>query len=225
MRSDATWCMKRDRWPEADRAAWRHALRGDDWLDDIGPAHHWRPKTREKYAESYGHWLAWLEDEGELQPERPSARATRERLQRYARWMRDRVAPVTVRIRLEDLKAVLDAIDPRPAPEPFRDLLARLPNTPVRDKRRQLRDPADLIELGRALMRRAEDGEFGPPRYNAVAFRDGLLIALAAWRPLRRGNLAGLKLGEHVQRVDGELRIVIERDETELAPISTGHPA
>lgn len=214
MRSDATWCLKQESWPDADRTAWRHALRGDDWLDDVGPAHHWRQKTREKYGASYGHWLAWLEDEGELRAQPPSSRATRERLHRYARWMRDRVAPVTVRMRLEDLKAVLDAIDPRPDPAPFRDLLARLPRTPSRDKRRQLRDPADLIELGRSLMRRAEVGEFGPPRYNAVAFRDGLLIALAAWRPLRRGNLATLRIGEHVKRIDGELRIVIARDET-----------
>jgi integrase len=110
-------------------------------------------------------------------------------------------------------------------PEIFRKILDRLPRTPSRDKRRQLRDPVELIDLGYDLMARAETGEFGPPRYNAVGYRDGLIIALCASRPLRRGNLAALRIGVHLQNIAGVMRIVIPREETKTrVPIDMTWP-
>ncbi len=215
MARGATRCMRMRDWPSPDRAAWEAALKGADWLDDPGAGFHWRPKTRIKYASAYGHWLAWLSDEALLDPSTPPrARVTPERLISYANWVRARVAPVTARIRIEDLKAVLDAIDPGPPIDALSVLLRRLPNTPSRDKRRMLRDPIELIALGLRLMEEAENETERPPRFVATQYRDGLMIAFAAWRPLRASNLAALSLTRHLRRVNGVLRIVIPRDET-----------
>ncbi len=99
MKPSATWCLHLPNWPSYDRSAWEAAFNGEDWLDDAGPGFHLRPKTREKYAEGYGHWLAWLSDHGLLNLETPPAlRVTLERLVAYAKWMQGKVAPVTVRM-------------------------------------------------------------------------------------------------------------------------------
>ncbi|NDR55665.1 MULTISPECIES: tyrosine-type recombinase/integrase [Aliiruegeria] len=226
MKPSATWCLHLLNWPEVDRDAWNAAFVGEDWLDDAGPGFHLRPKTREKYAEEYGHWLAWLSDEGLLDPQAaPASRVTQEHLAAYATWMRDRVAPVTVRMRVEGLGHALALMDQAHSPEVFRKILDRLPKTPSRDKRRQLRDPVELIDLGHELMSRAENGAFGPPRYNAVGYRDGLIIALCANRPLRRSNLAALRIGVHLRNVAGVLRIVIPSEETKTrVPIDMSWP-
>lgn len=215
MKRGATWCMHWPDWPPPDRTAWDRAFQDGDWLDEAGPGAHLRPKTREKYAESYGHWLAWLADEGLLDIGRtPAERLTQDRLTAYVTWMRGRVAPVTAHIRIEDLGLALNLIDPLYDRQMVKAALDRMPKTAVRDKRRQMRDPIDLIQLGQSLMDQAEAGDFGPPRYNAVAYRDGLIISLLAWRPLRRRNLAALRITDHLHDRNGTLHIVIPGDET-----------
>jgi integrase/recombinase XerD len=56
----------------------------------------------------------------------------------------------------------------------------------------------ELLALGMHLMDAAEKAP--TPRLAALAFRDGLVIALLALRPLRRKNLAGLIIGVTLQR-------------------------
>lgn len=221
-----TWTLKHADWPAPDRRAWSLAFQGGDWLDGAGPGGHLSEKTREGYESAYGHWLAWLFDVALLDPnEPPGVRATLERLYAYASWMRPRVAANTVRMRIERLRAVLDLIDPRFDRALFARVLDRLPQHPSRDKRRQLRDPVELIAVGEALMSKSEAGGFGPSRYNAVGFRDGLMIGFAAWRPLRRRNLAGLRLGVHIAVEADPIRIVISAEETKQgAPINMTWP-
>jgi integrase len=70
----------------------------------------------------------------------------------------------------------------------------------VRDKRARMRSAPELVELGKKLMRRAETDRTKPSLTRAVSYRDGLMIALLAHRPLRRSNLAAIKLGRHLIR-------------------------
>jgi site-specific recombinase XerD len=69
---------------------------------------------------------------------------------------------------------------------------------PSRAKLSRLRHPRRLLALGMTLMREAER----EPRamFAARGFRDGLLIAVLAACPLRRANMAGLRLGSSLQR-------------------------
>ena len=68
----------------------------------------------------------------------------------------------------------------------------------VRNKRARLRPASELVRLGKKLIWKAETAIEKPPLTRAVWFRDGLIIALLAHRPLRLSNLAGVTLGRHL---------------------------
>jgi hypothetical protein len=86
----------------------------------------------------------------------------------------------------------------------LRRVLARLEATAksVRDKRSRLRGAGELLALGQRLMQAAETGG-EEPRQRAQHYRDGLMIATLACRPLRLSNLVGLELGRQLKRRDG----------------------
>jgi integrase len=91
----------------------------------------------------------------------------------------------------------------------------RARHRPARDKRPRLVGADELFGLGLDLMARAA----GTPRQQAVQYRDGLAIALLAARPLRRANLAGLRLGASLVRQRGGWWILLPGAETK-----TGEP-
>jgi integrase len=63
-------------------------------------------------------------------------------------------------------------------------------------------------------MQDAHQSEDLSHRARAVAFRDGLVIALLAFRPLRLRNFASLQLGYHLHRTFNGYRIEIPGEET-----------
>ena len=78
----------------------------------------------------------------------------------------------------------------------------RARHVPARSKRDRLVGSADLLELGVQLMEGAP--ALTTDRLRAMQFRDGLIIAFLAARPLRLRNLAGLELERTlVARGDG----------------------
>ena len=61
-------CLPLAAWPAVDQACWLAATRHGDLLLDDGPAAHLRPGSLDKHADGYGRWLAWLAEQGELEP-------------------------------------------------------------------------------------------------------------------------------------------------------------
>ncbi len=81
----------------------------------------------------------------------------------------------------------------------------------------------ELVTLGMDLMASAETEPTS--RLAALAFRDGLVIALLALRPLRRKNLAGLVVDVTLQRAGGGWVIRIPAEDTKTrAPIEYHWP-
>src|SRR5262249_59556123 len=70
----------------------------------------------------------------------------------------------------------------------------------VRDKRLRVVPPETLFRLGAELMNAANDPETGTTLKRASCYRDGLMIALLAARPLRRRNFARVEIGAHLVR-------------------------
>jgi len=74
---------------------------------------------------------------------------------------------------------------------------------------------SQLLELG---LKRMDANRPDPARKigksAATAYRDGLMIALLAFIPLRRKNLAALEIGRHVIQDDERWFIVVPRTET-----------
>ena len=94
----------------------------------------------------------------------------------------------------------------------------------TRNKAQRLRHALALLELGVALMQGAPLA--GTRLSHAVRYRDGLIIALLAMRPLRARNFLGLILGRHLVRQDGRWWILIAASETKnRRPVEVPFPA
>jgi integrase/recombinase XerD len=204
-------------WPAADRAAWMAALAPGDVLEPGGAAARWRAHSRRNVEGGWGHFLAWLARDGRLdEGVGPQARATPERMAAYVTALRARDnAPQTVLLRLEHLDRFLGAVAPGCDRRWLKRLLACLRTTAGsgRDKRARLQSAHELFALGLRLMTLAEVEE-RTSLHRAAVYRDGLMIALLAARPLRRRNFAALELGRHLQRDGGGWRLVISGAET-----------
>ncbi len=196
-------CMPFDEWPAQDQEAWQAALQPAGLLEDGGVAANWAAGSRRMAIDGYGHWLGWLDRTEQLDPTASAAsRATRERVQAYAEAAANRLAPMTVQTRINELSRSLRAI----APEQDWKWIARAADrlrsqaVPVREKRPRMQDAQTVVDLGVDMMRRAHasDPHFAVQR--AVLYRDGLIIALLACRPLRMRSFAGLTLEQHLVR-------------------------
>jgi integrase/recombinase XerD len=203
-------------WPEADGRAWEAALTAGDVFDDGGVATPWRTSTRTDAITGYGYWLKFVVDQDPALLElNPAERATPARLRAYLQTLLSRMSAMGAATALGHLVLALRAI----APDYDRTRLHALHNAVQRmarprDKRAKLVSAERLVGLGRQLMRQAErDGVVEGLR----AYRDGLLIALLAARPLRLGNLAGLRLDRHVEIHGDHVALNLSGDETKNA--------
>jgi integrase len=197
-------CKPVEDWPQHDRQLWHAALQGGDLLEEGGcRADHSQYSNRE-IEKGYGRWLTWLDGNGPLDAEiAPGSRITPGRVRAYAAELEARNASGTVIARLIELKVMATIID-RGRDWSFICRIAasiRARHKPAREKRHRLVPIERLFELGLDLMA-AADTEATPLR-RFKTYRDGLLIAALASRPLRRQNLTGLVLGRTlVQRGD-----------------------
>ena len=209
-------CMPIDEWPVVDRKALEAATDAVDLLDEGGLAAHWSAATRTKVIKSYGRWLTFLYLNGALDDvDEPAARVSRELLESYFKELRSIVAPVTVRGRILDLHEALRVMVPGADLSMLNRLYKRLNHAePVRDKRAKVHHPARLIDLGITLMERATLEPVARPAWRAVRYRDGLMIACLAARPLRRRTFCRLAIGKSLVRVDDSYLLRIPADET-----------
>jgi integrase/recombinase XerD len=198
-------CLPLTAWPALDQAGWAAATSPGDLLLDAGPAARLKPGSLDTLADGYGRWLGWLAAAGRLDPEAaPAARVTREAVQAYVAALRLVNAPQTVLNRIADLATVLRWLAPEHDGSWLRAIQARLRGrvgtAPQDHKRTRLRSAHELLALGHQLMVRAVTGAALAAGTRARLYRDGLLIALLASRPLRLANLVQLTLGRELVR-------------------------
>ncbi|HEY1432888.1 MAG TPA: tyrosine-type recombinase/integrase, partial [Stellaceae bacterium] len=188
-------CKPLDEWPAADRALWQAALMPGDLFDDGGARARHSEISNRNAVYGYGRWLTCLDRHGWLDDaSSPADRITPARVRAYIPDLERHNATQTVLNRLQELYAVALVMDPD------RDWSwihrfhshVRTRHRPARPKRARLVPVWDLFNLGLSLMASAEQET--TPCKRAMVFRDGLIIALLALRPLRLRNLAGLVL-------------------------------
>lgn len=194
-------------WPEVDRRAWEAAVRPPAFPHPGGAAGSWRTASRRSALGAYGRWLAWLEAEGvDLATEQPWERMTEERLRRYLDTLAPGRSPFTVAGYVCVLWIMLRALYRERDWSWLRQVHLHLRRTarPVRDKAARLVPAQEALQLGLDLIAKASarldgpDREATDPRERVAAardYRDGLLIALLAQRPLRVKNLLGIEIG------------------------------
>jgi integrase/recombinase XerD len=203
-------------WPEPDRAIWLAALAPGDLLDEGGARSLRRSASNANLKFEYGRWLASLLYTGRLTPgdnAPPASRITVEAVSAYHSCMKGAVGTGTQIQRLVQLLIMARLLDPVADWSWLLPIIASLRRThrPVRTKADVLVETRDLFALGSDLMTQAE-ALSGWER--ALRYRDGLIIALLALRPLRIGNFASLETGRHLHLRGAEWWIYLAPEET-----------
>ncbi len=219
MKKVATSAFRFSAWPVADQDAWHRAVAPPNLLnEEIGYACRWRPSTQELIKVAYGCWLAFLQDTGAfIASEDPAMRVNLARVTAYWASMEAvGLAPNTVGNRLQHLGDAIRAMFPSQDWQWLRLGACRVQAKakPLRDKKARMQPAEDVLKLGLDMIHAAENDRFRAPVDRAVIFRDGLLICLFTLVPLRRANMAGIIVGEHLIKRGDKWMLSFDGSET-----------
>ncbi|MFC4171421.1 tyrosine-type recombinase/integrase [Microvirga sp. GCM10011540] len=216
------WALPVAEWPLGDRQAWMTAQMTGDVFDEEGRAAHWAARTRQTNEQHYGRWLGYLRWVGILdEAAAPADRVTRETVRAYNRHLETIVAPRTRLSMLVGLKVMMQAMAPDRCWRWLQDACNRVQINakPSRDKRARMRPTAEIFAA--ALTEMEQLPPSGLTLRQALAYRDALMLALLALRPLRLKNFASLELGRHLVPTEGTWLIIIPAAETKThQPVS-----
>jgi len=201
--------------PMADRLAWEAATRTGDRLENGGPAGHWRERSKRTVWYAYRRWLGHLKRHDPRSLSLPPAdRITEERVRVYVAALQATTAPGGTHNYIKHLYDAARVMAPDRSWGWLHELAKRLERLIVPpNKRRRMVGAAALVDLAASLMARAEELFDDDPRTAALLHRDGLVIALLSARPIRRRNLAMIRIGRHLVRDEVGYRLVFERHE------------
>ena len=123
---------------------------------------------------------------------------TRENLAAYVAHLRKIVAPKTQLSMLVGLKVTIKAMAPDRSWRWLQDLCNRIQRTakPSKEKRLLVRSSEEIYSTALQELDRATNET--PDLEAAIAFRDALMLALLAARPLRVKNMTAIEIGRHL---------------------------
>ncbi len=212
VRRRAARILRIEDWPASDRRAWAGLARAGDPFDDPNPAEDWSPATRRKYAEGYGVWLAHLRRSNALADADPAARVMPAAVHAFVDEIRREVAPATAHGWYVGLMMAIRAMAPD-GDWAWMTPIARRLERRIEPAGRLVPATSDaLFRAGLDAMAAAE--QHTKPLDRAVRFRDGLIVAVLASRPVRRRNLAMMRLGVHLVRHPTGYGVTFEDGET-----------
>ena len=207
-------CMKPVLWSAADKAAWTRARVAGDILEPGGPASRWRPATVRKAESCYGRFQTWLTCSGlDVPDDRPAAGVTRDNVLGYIQALRELNASMTVSWRINGLHDMVIVLNPAGDFSWLARIACNLEaqSAPSRDKASRVVPTDELKRLGLRIMLKA--GKERCPEAVAVPRQLGLMIDLLAVVPIRRKNLASIRIDVHLRRVGEHFRLVIPPEE------------
>ena len=222
-------CLRVEHWPASDRGAWASAIHAGDLLEPGGPAGHWSAASRRKTSSGYGRYLVWLGARDLLDSSCPPAdRVTKELVATYVDDLAACNRGYTVLCRVQELYDAIRVMTPDRDWAWLRRIgsAIRSRTKPAKSKLGRVPPPHLLAELGLDLMAQAQSAGDLTPLQRAVQFRDGLMIALLAFRPLRISNFSAITIGRQlVQQGNGYwLRFEVEEMKTRRV-LEVGIPA
>jgi integrase len=240
-------------WPGQDQVLWQALIQpGATVLDDSGPFASLAPQSRAMKLVTYSNWLTFIRlRHPALWTESATTRVTPVIVDEWFAQLGQLVASCTRLMHAESLLTVMTGAAPAADWGWLRRAVARLRHDaePGNRKAGRVRSSALLVSLGLRLMAEVEAADTATPTavtvttatgaavrtttsgraalWRAVRYRDGLMIALLALRPLRLRNLVGLELGRTLcAGKDSEYGIVFGASETKTGkPIEIGWPA
>jgi len=198
-------------WPEVDRTAWEAAITAGNLFDGRGPAAHWSLGSRTSVRNGYSRWLGHLSSVlPNLLDLPPAERASPDHIESYVQRLCAEVSPTTVWNYVKHLYDALRVMAPRRDWSWLKAVVSNL-GLDIRPaaKRHRVVDADRLLDLGIRLMDGADldDGALTGP----IQYRDGLLIALLASRPIRRRTLALMRLNQHLVKTGNRYVLCFEQ--------------
>ena len=133
------------------------------------------------------------------------------------------LAPQTIASRITDLTEAIRVMQPEADITILRELSATMQQraAPSRKKHARIKPPQEIWQACLKYMEQSIQDEPAPNINQASRYRDVLSLGLLAQRPLRRRNISGLVLGEHLTLDNGIWHCHIPGDETkDGSPIS-----
>ena len=196
-------CSKLEDWPNLDRELWAAAIAATDpFADGGGTRTRHRPHSNRKVEKGYGRWLTFLKGRHLLHANvHPADRITLEEVKAYVAELQCLFnMKNSILCRLQELGDMARAISPERDWSFINRITAwvRAKKEAARDKRSRMVGSDELCGLGMTLM--VEAATLSTPRLKAMAYRNGLIIALLSLRPIRRRNFVALTVGENLVR-------------------------
>jgi integrase len=199
-----------NQWPDADRRAWEDACRPRLRLKPGGAASHLAEVTRNTLVWRYGVFLGFLQQNARLNCAAAAAsQVTPSNVEAYITSLAARARSVTVHGYIHGLRRAAKLFAPSAdfawLAEIEEDL--KLEMQP-RSKFDRLVLASRLVRAGLKLITEAQ--EFGKMNFvRARGVRNGLMIALLAFCPIRLKNFAALEIGHTFKKVGGRWWIAL----------------
>jgi integrase len=204
------------RWPEADKALWQQAIEADDPFS-VGGAARLSPASRKRYFMGWRRFLGFLAiAEPEALEISPCHRLRPECIKRFAKHLGMTCSSGSVATGVEAVYNAARVMMPDLDLGWLKEIKSRLHRAvPPKGETRPAITSLHLLKLGQELMDEVQPELVKKLRLaDAVQYRDGLMIAVTAFVPLRRKNLAALDMIQHLQLDDAAPAVVISRVET-----------
>ena len=202
-----------DDWPQSDQVAWNHAIStGISLLDEQGSAAHWADKSKQEAMTVYSYWLGFVKEVERQDPARVPI--TRQGINRYIDYLSDSIAATSIAIQLQHLYHAIRVMYPAEDWKWLRALITHLQKKAQKGKCKYPSpvDSKTLFELGIQMMQEANN----QPVWNKKQFRlyrDGLMIAVLAARPIRRRTMALIEVGKQLRLINGRWHLIFAPDE------------
>jgi integrase len=200
-----------DGWPAADRLAWLHACEpGKGWRRG-GAASRWRPITRKDLQKRYGYFLEFLRERGALDLQAGAGRlVTPENVDCYIERVRSGWTSVTLAGSVCKLRTMARILAPASDLEWLTEIANDLDLVAYPLERFDRVVPSEvLIRAGLTLVREAQVAHRRRPIWRAGQIRDGLMVAMLAYSPIRLKNFSELELGHSFVRERDRWTIIL----------------
>jgi integrase len=203
-------------WPADDRLLWERAMGSDDPFTNAAGAC-LAKASQHSYLFGWRRFLGFLAiNEPTALELLPSERPTIERVRAFVSHLAETNTPRSVANQVQMFYLAARLMMPERDWTWLKAVKARLfAAAPANAANGPVITSLQLLDLGQQLM-----DESGPApgtaisMDNAIRYRDGLMIALVAFIPIRRKDLAALRIGRHLVRESDAWSIVVSGEET-----------
>ncbi len=180
------------------------ATRKGDLFEPDGLAANWAPETRRQVIKGYGKFAYYLRAIDALTDDVvPSRRINQTILEGYVDWLGAQdLSSVTIASRVSDLHEAIRVMEPGADLSLLRELVAtlRAREVPRRNKHARLVHPQTALDAALANLDRIDEIQLANDKIRACRYRDLLIIAFLAARPIRLKNLAQLAIGRSIEK-------------------------